>query len=72
FEPFFRLDPARPSAPDHIGLASANLGGVGLGLTIARNVILAHGGDVTLSNRLTGGLRVAVRLPPHRQAGSPQ
>jgi signal transduction histidine kinase len=70
FEPFIRLDPARPSLPGQAGLAGANLGGVGLGLTIARNVILAHGGDIALSNRSTGGLRVILRLPHHRQASS--
>jgi signal transduction histidine kinase len=71
FEPFTRLDPARPSVPGHIGLASANPGGVGLGLTIARNVILAHGGDIALNNRAAGGLRVIVGLPHRHQVSSP-
>ena len=51
FEPFRRLDPARSGA------------GSGLGLTIARQVVLAHGGTIALANRAEGGLRVTVRLP---------
>lgn len=63
FEPFFRLDPARRSRPDELGLAGANQGGTGLGLSIARNVILAHGGEILLANRSPLGLRVMVTLP---------
>jgi len=53
FRPFFRLDPAR----------SVTTGGVGLGLTIARDVALSHGGDITLEESPQGGLRVRVHLP---------
>ncbi len=53
FEPFKRADPSR----------SRDTGGIGLGLTVARTVARAHGGDVTLSNRLGGGLLARVRLP---------
>jgi len=53
FEPFYRLDASRNVAT----------GGHGLGLTFARTVIRAHGGDVRLANRSEGGLRVAVTLP---------
>lgn len=58
FEPFIRLDPAR----DH------DTGGSGLGLSIARSVMRAHGGDVTLGNRSAGGLVVHLRLADLRQA----
>jgi two-component system osmolarity sensor histidine kinase EnvZ len=34
-----------------------------LGLTIARDVVRAHGGDIQLSESPLGGLRVLVRLP---------
>jgi len=38
FKPFFRLDPSR----------NPNTGGVGLGLAIARDIVLSHGGDIQL------------------------
>lgn len=53
FEPFFRASPARHKA----------VPGAGLGLAIAKEIITRHGGTVTLSNRLTGGLLQTVRLP---------
>lgn len=57
FEPFFRADKSRGGQ------------GWGLGLTIAKDIILAHDGDITASNREpvgkgnSGGLQVVVRLP---------
>lgn len=53
FRPFSRLDPAR----------NVDTGGVGLGLTIARDIILAHGGAIALLSSPMGGLRVVIRLP---------
>lgn len=53
FKPFQRLEASR----------SRETGGTGLGLTLARTIIRAHGGDITLTNRSEGGLRVEVRLP---------
>jgi signal transduction histidine kinase len=53
FEPFHRGEPSR----------SRETGGVGLGLPIARNIMRAHGGDVTLNNRPTGGVKATVTLP---------
>ncbi|MDP2083636.1 MAG: ATP-binding protein, partial [Gemmobacter sp.] len=53
FEPFVRLEASR----------SRDTGGVGLGLAIARTIIQAHGGTVTLRNRPHGGLEAVVRLP---------
>jgi signal transduction histidine kinase len=53
FRPFFRLEGSR----------SRDSGGSGLGLTIARNMARAHGGDVVLSARAADGLRVTVVLP---------
>jgi two-component system osmolarity sensor histidine kinase EnvZ len=53
FKPFHRLDLAR--GPD--------TGGTGLGLTIARDVVRSHGGDVVLEDAPNGGLRARIRLP---------
>ena len=53
FKPFFRLDQARNAAT----------GGVGLGLTIARDVVRGHGGDVRIDESPMGGARVRIRLP---------
>ncbi len=53
FRPFFRLDAAR----------SPQGGSVGLGLTIARDVALSHGGDISLEESPQRGLRVRVHLP---------
>jgi signal transduction histidine kinase len=53
FQPFQRLEASR----------SRETGGVGLGLPIARDILRAHGGDVALENRGSGGLRVRVTLP---------
>jgi signal transduction histidine kinase len=58
FEPFFRLEKSR----------SRETGGTGLGLSIARTIIRAHGGDVSLSNRSTGGLKATVKLPLEAQS----
>jgi signal transduction histidine kinase len=66
FEPFFRLDPARGAAPHGRAKPAGDdaiPAGSGLGLSIARNVILAHGGEIALINRATGGLRVLITLP---------
>ncbi|PPV08515.1 two-component system sensor protein [Xanthomonas bromi] len=38
-------------------------GGIGLGLSVAHSIVLAHGGDLRLDNHAHGGLRVTVRLP---------
>ncbi|WP_319517429.1 ATP-binding protein [uncultured Martelella sp.] len=59
FEPFVRLETSR----------SRETGGVGLGLSIARTIILAHGGSIALENRPAGnGLRVTVTLPLEKPA----
>ncbi|MES2129817.1 MAG: ATP-binding protein [Pseudomonadota bacterium] len=52
FEPFFRSN-----------ALSNNIDGHGLGLAIARRVILAHGGKITASNRAGGGLCMEILLP---------
>ncbi len=63
FAPFRRLEGSRNSAT----------GGVGLGLTIARDIAQGHGGDIYLSNRTDAagsifGLSVCIKLPKQSYA----
>ncbi len=53
FRPFFRLEQSR----------NPETGGVGLGLTIARDVVRNHGGDIVLEDAPGGGLRARIWLP---------
>lgn len=53
FKPFYRIDESR----------NAETGGVGLGLSIAKNVILSHGGGISLEKSPFGGLRVIINIP---------
>ena len=53
FEPFFKGDSARNAA---------GRGGFGLGLSIAREIIRRHGGDIQLVDRLPNGLIVRLTL----------
>ncbi|MCZ4288460.1 ATP-binding protein [Hoeflea alexandrii] len=53
FDPFFRLEESR----------SLETGGHGLGLSIARTIITAHGGDIWLVNREEGGLCASILIP---------
>jgi len=53
FKPFHRLEGSR----------NRETGGTGLGLTVARTIIRAHGGSIGLQNLTDGGLRVKVILP---------
>lgn len=53
FRPFFRLDGSR----------NPETGGVGLGLSIARDVMRVHGGEIVLEDAPSGGLRARLRVP---------
>ena len=53
FERFYRADPARTRSDE----------GVGLGLAIARWIVLEHRGSIEAANRAQGGLEVTIRLP---------
>ncbi|GAB4057936.1 ATP-binding protein [Uliginosibacterium sediminicola] len=52
-EPYYRPDVARRS----------DTGGVGLGLSIARDIALLHGGRLLLANRPGGGFAATLELP---------
>ncbi|WP_420993783.1 ATP-binding protein [Cupriavidus sp. 30B13] len=54
FEPFF----------------TTRKGGVGLGLSICRSIIEAHGGSICASNRAGGGACMEVRMPAGAKGGS--
>jgi two-component system osmolarity sensor histidine kinase EnvZ len=43
--------------------ASGASGGTGLGLTIARDIVRAHGGEIVLEDSPLGGLRARIQLP---------
>ena len=55
FEPFFRLEGSR----------NRNSGGVGLGMTIAREAAQRQGGQLNLEETPGGGLTAVIRLPRH-------
>ena len=52
-EPFYRVEASR----------NRSTGGAGLGLSIARSSVRAHGGDLLLRNRPEGGFEAVVVLP---------
>jgi len=53
FKPFYRLDESR----------NLNQAGVGLGLSIAEDIIRSHGGNIELSEGKYKGLQVRISLP---------
>ena len=53
FKAFYRIDESR----------NKETGGVGLGLSIARDIITSHGGKIKLSDSELGGLRVLISIP---------
>jgi two-component system osmolarity sensor histidine kinase EnvZ len=53
FRPFHRLDQGR----------NLQAGGSGLGLSIARDIARAHGGEIVLDKSALGGLKAIIRIP---------
>ena len=63
FEPFKRLGADRISV--------GGRGGVGLGLTIVRSIVLAHQGTIVVRPRPGGGLEIEVTLPAASRPAGP-
>jgi signal transduction histidine kinase len=57
FAPFFRVDRSR----------SKKTGGYGLGLSISKRIVEAHGGTIVVANNLTRGASFVVTLPKPAQ-----
>ena len=53
FKPFYRIDKSR----------SLNKSGVGLGLSIAQDIVKSHGGNISLSESKHNGLAVKISIP---------
>ncbi|CAG20574.1 ATP-binding protein [Photobacterium profundum] len=60
FKPFVRLEKARDTSSSSVGL----------GLSISRSIIQAHGGSLVLRNRSEGGLCAEIRLPQYHRPQS--
>jgi|SRR5690554_46852 len=56
FERLYRAESSR----------NRNSGGAGLGLTLCRNIVLAHEGNIQIQDSELGGLRVIITLPVSR------
>ena len=61
FERFYRADPSRTHQ-------SSQIGGSGLGLSLARELVEAHGGTIAISSRVGQGTTVTLWLPVHNTA----
>ena len=53
FKPFYKIDKSRNKTKSSVGL----------GLSIASDIIRSHGGNIELSKSKMGGLRVKISLP---------
>ena len=53
FERFYRVEKSR----------TAETGGTGLGLAIAKEIAVAHGGDITIESKVNYGTTMTLTLP---------
>lgn len=56
FERFYRVDKSR----------NRSLGGSGIGLTIVRKIVEAHGGNVEIQSKLGQGTKIMLKIPIHK------
>jgi two-component system sensor histidine kinase VicK len=61
FEPFYRADRSR----------AKDSGGYGIGLSLAKRIVEAHGGSIQVSSELGQGTSVSVALPAAKN-GAPR
>jgi signal transduction histidine kinase len=60
FEPFYRVDKSR----------TKKTGGYGLGLSLCREIMRAHGGEITLESETGKGTRVVLEFPKEPPVGT--
>lgn len=60
FERFYRTDKSR----------NLNIGGSGIGLSICKEIIEAHGGRISATSNDTAGLTLSIRLPDYKESES--
>ena len=50
--------------------ASAEIPGTGLGLAIAKEIMQAHGGEISITSEITKGTKVRLLFPVSRKWGA--
>jgi signal transduction histidine kinase len=63
FERFYRTDPSRSRTIEHAGQRHARTGGSGIGLSIAKAIIEAHGGTLGAQSAPGNGSTFRIRIP---------
>jgi signal transduction histidine kinase len=51
-----------------VGKPDSGAGGLGLGLSIVKETMIAHGGDLKLANLPEGGASATMEFPIHQNA----